>query len=53
MIEMLFQLGFALACSITTMAVAFWALTILPNWLGKRQAAKKAAKAAKAAEADT
>ncbi len=53
MIELLFQLGFALACSIATMAVAFWALAILPKWLGKRRAAKKAAKAAKAAEAET
>lgn len=47
MIEVLFQLGFAVACSIATMAVVFWAIKILPDWLGRRRAMKAAAKKAR------
>ena len=47
MIELLFRLGFALLCGIAVVAsvfwaivaaaVAFWALVIQPDWLGKRR----------------
>lgn len=50
MIEMLFRLGFALMCGVAVAAAAFWALTILPEWLGKRRAAAKKAAEAEGAE---
>jgi len=37
MIEMLFRLGFALACGIGAMALMFWVLEILPAWWRKRR----------------
>ena len=49
MIDLLFRLCFALLCGIAAAAAAFWALAILPEWLGKRRAARKAAEAAEAA----
>lgn len=47
MIELLMRLGFALACAIAVAAAVFWALAILPEWLGKRRALKAAEEKAK------
>lgn len=42
-LNLLLRLGFALACAIAAAAAVFWALAILPEWLGKRRALKAAA----------
>lgn len=50
MIELLFRLGFALACGVGAAVAVLWALIILPEWLRLRRAAAKKAAEAEGAE---